>query len=225
MALSTGYLPLAESATQYQRSFKPLDPEWKRSDRRVSWRTHLCKTAGVGLILFALGCQTRPTRPSFDYASNIGLAVEAGGYRCLSIPNATLAVGQRLQLISATSTPVIAGAEVLGPANDACKSVDQDRPGMTRYAFNVVQGTLASGAPAFAIANFGKTLTTTDDGISADLDQNGKQEFLRSCTSAEGVHLTIWGGKPLAGERKWHDYYALGYDVTSNCTPNETKPD
>ena len=43
----------------------------------------------------------------------------------------------------------------------------------------------------------------------------------RACTSSEGVHLTVWSGKPLKGKRVWHAYHALGYDVEANCTPKD----
>jgi hypothetical protein len=45
--------------------------------------------------------------------------------------------------------------------------------------------------------------------------------YLRSCTSGEGMHLTAWAGKPLAGARVWHRYHYLGYDVEPTCTPKD----
>jgi hypothetical protein len=59
--------------------------------------------------------------------------------------------------------------------------------------------------------------------ITADLDHKGAIEVFRSCTSTEGVHLTIWADKPLDGQPKWHDYYYLGYDVDADCTAAETR--
>jgi len=77
--------------------------------------------------------------------------------------------------------------------------------------------------PAFAVANFHGPFRETAHGITADLDRNGAIESFRSCTSGEGVHLTIWADQPLEGLRKWHDYYYLGYDVDADCTASETQ--
>lgn len=175
----------------------------------------------VGLLMLSLTCTSKP----FNYASNLGIAVETYGHMCLSIPNSSLVPGQRVQFVSATTPPVVGEAEITGKADEACAAADQNRLGMTRYSFNVVQGTLGKGAAAFVVANFGKPLNSSGEGISADLEQDGKPEVFRFCTSAEGLHLTVWKGSPLTGQRKWHDYYYLGFDVTPNCTESETKPD
>ena len=42
---------------------------------------------------------------------------------------------------------------------------------------------------------------------------------VRSCTSSEGLHLTLWDGEPLKGTMLWHDYYYLGFDVEPTCQP------
>jgi hypothetical protein len=51
-----------------------------------------------------------------------------------------------------------------------------------------------------------------------DLDRDGRREYFRDCTSTEGVHLTIWSGKPLKGTRLWTWYYYPGYGVVPDCT-------
>ena len=54
--------------------------------------------------------------------------------------------------------------------------------------------------------------------MTTDIDRDGTPESYRECTSAEGVHLTVWTGEPLRGTRIWHHYYYLGYDVEPTCT-------
>jgi hypothetical protein len=44
---------------------------------------------------------------------------------------------------------------------------------------------------------------------------------LRECASAEGLHLTAWRGEPVRGERIWHAYFYLGYDVEADCDAAE----
>jgi phage terminase large subunit-like protein len=61
----------------------------------------------------------------------------------------------------------------------------------------------------------------TNGVLTADLDGDGQREFFRSCTSVEGVHLTVWSGAPLTGQRRWHAYHYVGYDMVPSCTPAE----
>jgi hypothetical protein len=56
-----------------------------------------------------------------------------------------------------------------------------------------------------------------------DLDGDGRREYFRQCTSGEGIHLSVWTGKPLTGRRRWQAYFYLGYDVESTCTTRDTK--
>lgn len=53
----------------------------------------------------------------------------------------------------------------------------------------------------------------------------GAEEIrFRECASSEGLHLTAWRGKPLEGERVWHEYLYLGYDVEPDCTQADFPP-
>jgi hypothetical protein len=59
------------------------------------------------------------------------------------------------------------------------------------------------------------------DSVTADVDGDGTPESFRSCASSEGLHLTVWSGKPLEGKLRWHEYYYLGYDVEADCTAKD----
>jgi hypothetical protein len=52
---------------------------------------------------------------------------------------------------------------------------------------------------------------------NVDLTGDGKPEYFRQCGSSEGLHLTIWSGKPLIGKRIWHYYYYLHYEIVPDC--------
>ena len=54
-----------------------------------------------------------------------------------------------------------------------------------------------------------------------DIDRDGVAETYRTCTSAEGVHLTAWAGEPLRGRRLWHHYHYVGYDMEPSCSEAE----
>jgi hypothetical protein len=56
-----------------------------------------------------------------------------------------------------------------------------------------------------------------DNLARVDLDGDDKPEYFRLCASNEGLHLTIWSGKPLTGTRIWHYYYYLNYDTEADC--------
>jgi hypothetical protein len=163
-------------------------------------------------------------QPLFDYGTDLGVAVDKADRACLDIRNGALAAGQRIQFVEATTPQTTGEAEILRKVDQACTPADQNKPGLYHYEFKVIRGSLRKSAPAFALASFAGTLTVADTGVTGDLDGDGHTESFRACTSTEGVHLTVWKGKPLKGRRKWHYYYYLGYDVDPTCTKGDTKP-
>jgi len=78
--------------------------------------------------------------------------------------------------------------------DQACRPAD-DTPGLYHYEFKVTSGSLES--LALALVGFAGTLTTKENVVTADLDADGHPESFHSCASHEGVHLTVWKGKPL----------------------------
>ena len=68
-----------------------------------------------------------------------------------------------------------------------------------------------------AVISPAKPIQIQDKLASIDLNDDGKADFFRRCASFEGIHFTIWTGKPLIGKRIWHYYYYLDYDTDPNC--------
>ena len=176
-------------------------------------------------LLLLAACQKSRTPPAFDYSADLGVAVDQVDGVCLDISNGTLSPGGRIQFVTSFTPQTTGELEIIGKVDGACTLIDQNKPGLHHYRIKVVRGSLEKAAPAFAIANFDGTLIAAGDGVTGDLDRDGQPESFRSCTSAEGVHLTVWTGKPLEGRRRWHYYYYLGYDVEANCTEADTKSD
>jgi hypothetical protein len=57
-----------------------------------------------------------------------------------------------------------------------------------------------------------------EKGIAtAELTGSAPPEYFRECTSFEGMHFTVWAGKPLVSKRIWHRYYYLHYDTVPTC--------
>ena len=173
-------------------------------------------TLATGTILAA--------NPGFDYQRNLGVALDASGRVCLDIRNHALTEGQRVQFINTDPPPTVGEAEIVRKLDEACFPANRDVKGISHYELKVVRGALTQSAPAFAIAQFSKDLTVAESGVTGDLDGDGHSAAFRSCTSTEGVHLTVWKGEPLRGVRKWHFYYYLGYNVRPSCTNGDIKP-
>lgn len=70
---------------------------------------------------------------------------------------------------------------------------------------------------AIGVIQPAKKIEVKNKLASVDLNGDGKPEFFRLCASNEGLHLTIWTGKPLKGKRIWHSYYYLHYDTEADC--------
>ena len=118
---------------------------------------------------------------------------------CLDFP-AALAGGTKLVVLVPDAAKL--SAEVAGPAGDACKPLDK---AWKHYQIRLTAGELPPNQPAIALA-------TDVPKIQPKI-----------CASSEGLHLSLWDGKPLESKRLWHFYYPLGYDVEPNCSPEETK--
>jgi hypothetical protein len=156
--------------------------------------------AMVPAWLALAGCSRAP---SFSFDRQLGVAV-AG---CMTGGNSSLALGSSVQLVNPTR-PQKTTSATLGPPDEACKGFRLSIP--------------ADPMPQIAIAGYTGVFTKDGDLVSADLDGDGRNEYFRACTSSEGVHLTVWTGRPLTGQRRWHQYHYLGYDVDPDCRPEDT---
>ena len=115
----------------------------------------------------------------------------------------------------------IAEAEVLRPADSACLNPDESDHDLHRYEIRMRKGSLEPSALAIAVFASSRPFVKHGDSVNADVDGDGVPESFRSCASSDGLHLTVWSGKPLEGRRRWHQYYYLGYDVEADCTAKD----
>jgi hypothetical protein len=106
----------------------------------------------------------------------------------------------------------------------SCSSAEvDDSSDFRHYEIRLANGSLSDFMPVIAISGFAGAFARDGDLMTADLDRDGRPEFFRSCTSTEGIHFTIWSGKPLGGTLRWHRYFYLGYDVMPTCAPADVK--
>jgi hypothetical protein len=188
-------------------------------------KTIVKRAAGVVLVFGALvGCRVAESPPaSFSFDEDAGVLWTKGGQTCVELRDTSLA-GQTVQFVAA-SMPQTVGRAQLSARASSCGALFQDTTGFAYYGATIVTGTLDEGLPAIAFARTSPPLTVADSVVALDIDGDGKVDTVRSCTSAEGVHLTVWDGAPPTGRREWHRYVYLGYDLEPTCTDPETKPD
>lgn len=168
-----------------------------------------------------LGAAVHAGSPVFHYDSDIGVASDASGTLCLAINHRNLAVGHRVKLVVVVPEQSIAEAVVVRPIPGGCQGPEPSAPQLAAYELRVTSGTLTPSAPAIAVVDSAQPLRMSGDAAVADLEGNHQVEYFRACTSSEGVHLSVWTGKPLTGKRRWHEYYYLGYDVEPTCTDQD----
>ena len=163
-----------------------------------------------------------PAVLSAQTPARFGFAVAKADNVCLSIRNTDIAEGSRIHLIVVSQPQSVAQAIVEGKRADTCGERQPPSAHMNHYGLKVVSGELHPLEPAIAFAGKMGDVTIRDGMASAVID--GNRDYFRSCTSQEGVHLTVWSGRPLEGRRIWHAYYYLDYDVDPTCTPKDTAP-
>jgi hypothetical protein len=153
-----------------------------------------------------------------DVSSRLGVAVRGQQSVCLSIPRHGLAAGTPLALVQADDPPAVATAAIIG-AGGGCPG--ERSHGMVGYRLRITKGAVRRDAALIAV--LGGAVPTLDDGlVQADLQGGGRMATFRSCTSADGVHLTVWDGASQQARRLWHDYYYLGQDLEPSCSDRET---
>jgi hypothetical protein len=179
----------------------------------------------LGLLCLPVGgCKPTPAARRFSFDGDAGVLLRKNGQTCAAFPDSTLAA-QPIQFVTA-SMPQTIGRAQLTAKSVACKTLfsDTSTVASTYYDAQIVGGTLDEGLPAMAVAVVTAPLTMKDSTVTADLDGDGKADVFRSCTSADGAHLTLWDGVPPNGRREWHRYVYLGYDLEATCSDAETKP-
>jgi hypothetical protein len=175
---------------------------------------------GIG---FSVGSASAKTDKRFQYYSDLGVVSKQSDTICLTIKNSTLTRGTLVYLIDLTMPQSVVHAAVQQADPASCMRTDVSDKASSRYELRILPGESGFSAPAVGIVNAVRPLIISRGLVRGDLDGDGHQEYFRECTSSEGVHLSVWTGKPLVGRRRWHAYYYLGYDVDPDCTSKDTE--
>lgn len=167
---------------------------------------------------------------AFDPQFDIGSIVQRERCISLRILNDTLIPGDTLEVIKVEHPQVVASAKIVEPV-DCPESkasavgefvIDSDtNKEIVRYQIELASkpddADFHLGIGILHTAN----IVTVKSGI-AELEMPGKTPLrFRECTSNEGLHLTVWEGKPLVGKRVWQAYHHLLYDTVPTCKQKE----
>lgn len=162
--------------------------------------------------------------PSNKLESKLGIAEIGKRGVCLTIPNAKLAIGSKVSLVLPNKPQKIMIASVRNKLFKSCTdNPDLTADGDFSYQLKISRGRLKSGDVAIALVNLKNAISVTRGIAFVDVNNDKKKDYFRSCTSQEGLWLSVWSGKPLGGKQIWNKYYYLGYDVVPSCKPKDSE--
>ena len=150
----------------------------------------------------------------------IGVVEAKGDLVCLTIFNQDVKVGSEVSLMFPTSPQKLISSIVTVAGDQECAdALKSGIPGRF-YRLSLRHSVTQLYWPAIGILDTASRLRTGDK-VASDLNGDGIAESFRSCTSNEGLHLTVWSSQPFMETRLWHRYYYLGYDTEPTCTESE----
>ena len=135
-------------------------------------------------------------------------------FACLAIQNSKLKSGLKIQVVLPDKPQAVKSAVIESKENKSCSSEIDIAPRVSFYKIKMADERDID----FGIGVIGSRQIRVVHGIArADINDDGKLEYFRTCASNEGIHSTVWTGKPLIGKRIWHTYYYLKYDTDPTC--------
>ena len=164
-------------------------------------------------VLLMLAFQTSPgSKP------RIGLSA-GDSEHCMAMPGAPPPNGSPVTLVTPNEPQEVYRAVVIRTVANCEVMTPHDMPG-PYYRLAPEAG--SARLPGLSVAVLGKPSALVVAGaVRLDLGNGRPEARVRSCTSSEGLHLTLWSGVPLKSTRLWHAYWYLGMDVEPDCQPGD----
>ena len=153
----------------------------------------------------------------FNYEAQIGVVERFENRFCLTIRNENLVEGHHIQIITLNKPQSLPTALILKKLTGSCSTNLETDNNDSFYSLKLARGKVELNTVAIAVVNYPGKFVSKERAVSADLNKDGRSEYFRKCTSNEGIHLTVWSGKPLVGKRGFHRYFYLHYDVVPSC--------
>jgi hypothetical protein len=143
----------------------------------------------------------------------------------LDIQNSHLEQGTRIIILTFPYKSVCCYAEVVKKLKGEPETIRQiifDDGESSKYILKLVNKNDEINF-GFGIIDSQGIFSSESNKLMVDFNKDGINDTFRSCTSHEGVHLSIWSGLPLKSSRLWHAYLYLGYDVEPSCVDEDFK--
>ena len=140
---------------------------------------------------------------------------------CLAIPNSTLTPGMKIQVVVPDKPQLVKTGVIESKEEKSCSSDIDVAQNVSFYRIKLADDHDFVHGIGIIKA---KRIKVVKGLARADINNDTKLEYFRSCTSMEGIHYTVWTGKPLKGKRIWHSYYYLRYDTVFTCKKKDFKP-
>ena len=184
---------------------------------RRTTRTKLFLALVMLGILLSSNTNALSIRTGLTFESQVGVVERFEDRFCLAIRNTNLAEVHRIQIITLNKPQSVAEARIAKKLSTSCSTNPYPDPKDSFYSLKPTKGTVELNTISLAIVNYHGRFALNRGAVSADLNSDGRSEYFRKCTSNEGIHLTVWSGKPLVGKRRWHRYFYLPYGVVPSC--------
>lgn len=175
---------------------------------------------GLSVMLMLDGALAGAALGARPLIARIGVAVAGHGPACLAISNPGLRAGARLVLVSPTP-PRRLGRGVIIARGPDCPG--WHGAGVFAYRLRLVPPRPPPGLVMFALPGTAQ-IRLDPAGAIGRLTPRGPVLRLRACTSAEGVHLTVWRAGAWPPRRVLHIYYYLDQDLAADCDEPQTAP-
>ncbi|MCK5218991.1 hypothetical protein KAR10_05680 [bacterium] len=193
---------------------------------------HLCdipRILSLITLLAFIGCTIDPMQSSsaFTYQANAGVVTGPDNRSLvLEIGNPDLKQGTKIMIVTNLN-----GNQILRIARIKSKKAiasTESQSLMATYPLYTYELKPILKKSLYAIFGIGlveakRAFETQKGKISTYLDDDLIPEFFYQCTSQEGIHLIIRSGSYDKGEKKWHRYISLGYDLESPCNEADLK--
>jgi hypothetical protein len=150
-------------------------------------------------------------------------AASQDGQICVAMPAPGLTSGATLTLIQPDARQSVLVATIVRPA-PVCERLERAMISGPYYLVQPATSTVSeSGSLWLAFSGSVGTRRISSGEMVVQLSAVFPNAQVRSCTSYEGLHLTVWAGTPLTSQRLWHQYYYLGYDVEPSCDERDAR--
>ena len=180
------------------------------------------RRAALFIALLASALTPAAAPPGFDYGKNVGLAVvQRVGTPYLVIPHAGLHPGDEVSIVDLSRPYKVVAAKVGKAFDRPCPATEDVMQGALCYSLAVPEGSRLHWGPHIAVLAPAARFTAGPEGVEAVLDGGVTPSTFSVCAAREGLHLSVWRGPKVKGQRLWHCYYGLGFDLQPNCEPGE----